>query len=39
MNVGGLPWADDGHGFLWACLAVLGSIALSLVLLRGSRVL
>jgi zinc transporter len=39
MNVGGLPWAGDGHGFLWSGLSVLGSIALSLALLRGSRVL
>jgi zinc transporter len=39
MNVGGLPWSEDAHGFLWSGLSVLGSIALSLALLRGSRVL
>ncbi|MET0340154.1 MAG: CorA family divalent cation transporter [Polyangiales bacterium] len=39
MNVGGMPWQDDGHGFLWALLAVLASVVLSLALLRGSRVL
>ena len=39
MNVGGLPWADDPRGFLWVGLVVLGSVILSLLLLRGSRVL
>jgi zinc transporter len=39
MNVGGLPWSDDAHGFVWSGLSVLGSIGLSLALLRGSRVL
>jgi zinc transporter len=38
MNVGGVPWADDPHGFAWTVLVVLGSVALCLVLLRGSRV-
>lgn len=39
MNVGGLPWSDDTHGVLYSGLAVLGSIGLSLLLLRSSRVL
>ncbi|HEX6245829.1 MAG TPA: CorA family divalent cation transporter, partial [Polyangiales bacterium] len=39
MNVGGLPWSEDSHGFLWSGLSVLGPIALSLALLRGTRVL
>jgi zinc transporter len=38
MNVGGLPWADDPHGFAWAVLIVLASVVLCLLLLRGSRV-
>lgn len=39
MNVGGLPWSESSHGFFWSSLSVVGSIALSLALLRGSRVL
>lgn len=39
MNVGDLPWQDDAHGFLYTSLTVLGSILLSLALLRGTRVL
>jgi len=37
--VGGLPWTDDTHGFLWTGISVLGSILFSLALLRGARVL
>jgi hypothetical protein len=33
--VGGLPWADSATGFFWTALTVLGSIVLSLALLRG----
>ncbi len=39
MNVGGLPWSENPDGFLYASLGVLGSILLSLALLRGTRVL
>lgn len=39
MNVGGLPWSESHHGFVWTGLTVLGSIFLSLALLRISRVL
>ena len=39
MNVGGLPWMDSPHGFLWTALGVVCSILVSLALLRGSRVL
>jgi zinc transporter len=39
MNVGGLPWQDDGYGILWTGLTVLVSILFSLALLRGTRVL
>jgi zinc transporter len=38
MNVGGVPWADDGHGFVYAFLVVVASIGVSLLLLRGSKV-
>jgi len=39
MNVGGLPWGDDPHGFKWAATAIVLSLVLPLLLLRGSRVL
>jgi zinc transporter len=39
MNVGGLPWADDPSGFHWAASAIVLSLVLPLLLLRGSRVL
>jgi zinc transporter len=39
MNVAGLPWSDDAQGFFWVGLAVIGSIALSVALLRTTRVL
>jgi zinc transporter len=39
MNVGGLPWTQDAHGFVWAGLSLVVSILLSLALLRGTRVL
>jgi len=39
MNVGGLPFEHHPHGFLWVALIVLGSVVLSLVLLRGTRAL
>lgn len=39
MNVGGMPWGDDPSGFLWVCAVVAGSALLSLLLLRGTRVL
>jgi zinc transporter len=39
MNVGGMPWADDPHGFLWTALGVVFTILVSLALLRGTRVL
>jgi zinc transporter len=39
MNVGGLPWTDDLHGFGWAGFSLFVSILLSLALLRGTRVL
>ncbi len=39
MNVGGLPWADDSYGFIWAGTSLFVSILLSLVLLRSTRVL
>jgi zinc transporter len=39
MNVGGLPWSEDPHGFVWSALGVVFSILVSLALLRGTRVL
>jgi zinc transporter len=39
MNVGGLPWAQDARGFFFTCLLLLGSVLLSLALLRRTRVL
>jgi zinc transporter len=39
MNVGGVPWADDSRGFFFTGLVLLGSVLLSLLLLRRTRVL
>jgi len=39
MNVGGLPWSENPHGFWWTALGILTSVLLSLALLRGTRVL
>jgi Mg2+ and Co2+ transporter CorA len=39
MNVPGLPFTENAHGFFWTALTLVSSIVLSLVLLRRSRVL
>jgi zinc transporter len=39
MNVGGLPWSNEPHGFAFACLSLFGSVLLSIALLRRTRVL
>lgn len=37
MNVGGLPWVQDGYGFIWVMLLSLGTLVVTLALLYWRR--
>ena len=39
MNTGGMAWAEPEHGTLWAAGLMLGSVAVTLLLLRLRRVI